>query len=458
VGGTALRHDPVVHARPASRRRVAVALAVFTIIAVGPIVAPYSAQPASRYALTAALSERHTVDLGGYARILGVDHAVYKGRLRSDKPPGQPLLGVPFYWMGRLVGLRPAADLRPTGDLGLWWQTLWGAMVPFAALLVAMYLVASRFAARRALPATLALGFGTLALPHTVNLYGHSLAALLAYGSWCMLDRADGDRVRLACVGLLLASAIAVEYHTAIIGLAVAVVAAARNGRRAAVLALGAAPVTLATLLYQRAAFGQVWRVPYGYYGGQPGQHAASGGGYAMPSLRQLADIFTGVHGLLFVSPVVVVGLVAAARLARQESGALRTHALLALAVFVPYWVLIAGWSGTPILEQPGPRYLIPALPFLAVPLAMMWERLRPWAVLATAWGVVVMAAGSVTFHLVAPNDAPARVYVGRVLHREFARTLWSMAFGRAGGVLYVSTVGLAVAVVVSVARADGSS
>jgi hypothetical protein len=387
--------------------------------------------------------------------VLGVDHSLYDGALRSDKPPGGPILGVPFYLAGRVLGFRSAVHLRGTGDLGMWWQTLWGAMVPFAALVALMYATASRFAPRRALHAALALSFGTLMLPHAVNLYGHALAGLFAFGAWRVLDDAEGRRGRLVLAGALAASAVAVEYHTAIVLIALAVIAAVRWRRRALWAALGVVPPAVIAMVYQTAAFGRPWRVPYGFYGGTVGHSVASGGGYSVPSPRQFADIVVGVHGLLFASPIVIVAVAAAVVVARRATSDVRTHALLALGVFVPYWVLIAGWSGTPILEQPGPRYLIPTLPFLAVPLALVWERARTIALVTALWGAAVMIAGAVTSHLVAPNDPPWHVYFQRVAHREFASTIWSMLAGRAGIVCWIATVGAAAWVLARARRAE---
>src|SRR5205823_7670248 len=78
-----------------SSRRLAVLLGLAVLIVVGPIVGADTAQPASRYDLTAALAEHGSVDLAPYRHRLGVDHALYRGHLRSDKAPGQPILGVP---------------------------------------------------------------------------------------------------------------------------------------------------------------------------------------------------------------------------------------------------------------------------------------------------------------------------------------------------------------------------
>src|SRR6267378_7588233 len=129
-------------------RHIALLLGLVALVAFGPIVAGDSAQPASRYSLTAALAEHHSVDLGPYRQVLGVDRAVYRGHLRSDKPPGQPLLAVPPYLIGRAFGAEPATQIHAHGDLGLWWSTLWSATIPFAILLGLMFLACARVARR----------------------------------------------------------------------------------------------------------------------------------------------------------------------------------------------------------------------------------------------------------------------------------------------------------------------
>src|SRR4249919_2201726 len=98
-----------------SSRRLAVLVGLALLIAVGPIVGADTAQPASRYDLTAALAEHGSVDLGPYRHRLGVDHAEYRGRLRSDKAPGQPMLGAPVYLVGRAVGAESASRARERG-------------------------------------------------------------------------------------------------------------------------------------------------------------------------------------------------------------------------------------------------------------------------------------------------------------------------------------------------------
>jgi hypothetical protein len=346
---------------------------------------------------------------------------------------------VPFYVVGRALGFHSASEHRVHENLSLWWQTLWGAMVPFAALLVLMWDRARRQARAGALPAVLALGFGTLMLPHAANLYGHALAGLFAFGAWVVLDRGRGAARSLGTAGLLAGLAVSVEYHTAIIGVVVAVVAAIRWRGRAWWLALGAALPLAMTALYQQVAFGRPWHLAYTYL-----TTTSNDGHYGIPSPTQLADIVAGAHGLLLTSPVILLAVAAAIVVARDGRGAARTDARVALAVFVPYFLLVAGWTGTPLLEQPGPRYLIPALPFLAAPLAGMWARFRPVAVITALWGGAVMVAGSVTMHLVRPHDQPFHVYFSNVLDRRFNPTLWSIMFGPAGVFVYVGLIAVA--------------
>jgi hypothetical protein len=432
--------------RPRTNRfaaRSTVLLVVFVVVAFGPIVSDVTAQPVSRYAATAAYFEHGSVDLTRYAPILGVDKASYRGELRSDKAPGEPFLAVPVYAAGRVLGLRPAAQMRVRGDLGVWWQTFWMSLVPFALLLALMHRDARRVAPRSALPATLALGVGTLALPHAVNLYGHCLAAVLAFGAWRVLD-ADGpdgaagtSRARRAVLaGFLAGGAFAVEYHTAIIAAVLAAVLLRESRRRDAVRfgAGFAAPAAL-TGYFQQVAFGRPWRLAYPYV-----VPKSNGGRYGFPTPAELRDVLAGAHGLLLTSPIVLLAVVAAVLALRGDAAPVRRPAGVALAVFVPYFLLVAGWSGTPLLEQPGPRYLIPALPFLAAPLAAAWQRYRALAVALSAWGALVMIAGAVTMHIVPAGARPFDVYFHQVANGSFNPTLWSMAFGRAGAFAYVVT------------------
>ena len=99
---------------------------------------------------------------------------------------------------------------------------------------------------------------------------------------------------------------------------------------------------------------------------------ARSEGGYSIPALHGSWSVLFGNRGLW-------LGRADRARRRSSPRSGSRYRATGARAPArdrrrsrssFPYLVLCAGWSGLPLLEEPGPRYLIPALPFLAVPLA----------------------------------------------------------------------------------------
>ena len=431
--------------------RVDFFLALAVVVTFAPVVSPSSAQPASRYALTAALAHGDGVDIGAYEDTLGIDRAVYGGELRSDKAPGQPLLGVPFYIVARWAGAEPATHLRAQGNLGIWWQTLWCATLPFAALLVLMRRTAARFAPRHALTATIAIGFGASLLPHAVNLYGQTLAALLGFTAWTLVEADDHGRRRLLFGGALAGLAVMVEYHATIIVVVLAVFCARRAISDALRFASGAMPPLVLLAIYETLAFGAPWRLPYAYWqGGVPAE-------MSLPGISGWSELMWSDHGLILAAPIVVVGVAGAVLwLSSDHLGA--RHCAIGAVVAGLYLVLSAGWSGTAFSEDPGPRYLIPSLPFLAVPLALVWERLRIPAVVAAIIGAATAVPAALTMILSPSNRAPVLVGLERVARGDFVPTLWSMAFGRWGVALHVVTAVIAMALLARGAWRQGAT
>ena len=432
-------------------RDPAVAVALLAICVVGPVVGRLTAQPASRYALTAALVDGATVDITAYRGVLGVDRARVGEELRSDKAPGQPYLAVPAYAVARIVGAEPAQHLRQRGNLGVWWVTVWSSAVPFAVLLALMVRAGIGSGRWAALVAGTAIAFGTFLMVHGSQLYGHVLAACLAFGAWSIACVERPNRSRLLVAGLVAGSAVAVDYTAVIVLGAVAVALGAVEVRRAGWFVLGASPMALAVGAYHWVAFGAPWHVPQAYYDGKLDWAKEAGSPFGFPTIEGLQDVLAGPHGLAMVSPVVLVGLVAAYVLARGP-GKDRRDAILALGVGVAYVLLVAGWSSERYIEEPGPRYMIPALPFLAVPLATVWrrsQRWRGWIVTTAGLGAVLMAMGTVVPFLVPIREVAWKWYPRQVHRGVFNDTLWTMSFGTAGWFLHALTVAAALLLVV---------
>ena len=419
------------------RNRIDCALVVLALAVMAPIVAENNAQPASRLDLTASLVEHHSVDISGYP--IGVDYSRYHG-FRSDKAPGQPILTTPFYALAKVVGAESASHLRQKKNLTLWWMTLWSATIPFALLLVLMRRTAARFVSgRTALVATLALGFCTLLAPYAVNLYGHVMAALFAFGAWSLLSRSDGDVRRLLLAGILVGLAVFVEYEAAVVALVLLVYTAVSFRSRVGWYLLGGIPGVLALTSYQWIAFGAPWHTPQASYAGNVNGQPANGVRLPFAHVGEL--LWNPSRSLLIVSPLVLVAVGCAVVAARQASGGVRAQAWVALGVFVGYVLVVASSQATTMREHPGPRFLVVAIPFLIVPLAVMWDRVRALALISSVWGGFFMAMATLSSLLLGMDEPLLHAYVNRITHHSFSPTLWSMSIGDAGSVFYLATV-----------------
>ena len=432
-------------------RRVGWSLALTLLVVLGPVVAPRTAQPASRYALSAAIVDHGTIDVTRYASVLEIDHAIYEGKWRSDKGPGQPFAAAPFYALARALGAAPlGADTSLVHDVTLWLLTITTSTIPFALLCMVAYRRAAKRASRGALAATVALLCGSIALPHAVNLYAHSFSALFGYLAFVAVadffDEPAAARLSLFArrpmlSGLCAGIAVATEYHLAIVAIVVGLLIAVRMPRSLVAYAAGAAAPLGALAWYQWRAFGAPWHTPFAYYAGNLG--GTTEGGYSMPTVDGIWAVIAGNRGLVITGPVVVIGILVALMLTVRRTGR-SIDAITGSIIVFAYVALVAGWSGTPWLEEPGPRYLIPAIAFLVTPLAMVWPSIRRWARLAAVWGIAMMFAATMTFILVATNDTPINAYVNRVAHQRFLPTVWSLALGTTGLWLYGASCALA--------------
>lgn len=420
--------------RTASGARVALALVLLALALLGPVVARHDASSWSRAAFTAALWDDHTVDISDYP--IGLDHVVYEGEVRSDKAPGQPLLALPVYATYRAVGGEPAVIERAHENLGLWWQTLWMSVVPFAALLALMYRAARRANDGTALAATLAIGFGTLLLPFADHLYGHVLSAAAVFAAW-LLVRGRPTPARAITGGAMAGFAAVTEYQVALVVAVIGVALALHARDRVVHFALGVAPFVALAGVYHWIVVGDPLSVPYSL----KEVHRTGIVGISYPEPRYLFEIFLGDRGFLVATPIVLVAVAAAVIVARSP-GPFRCDAGVAIATFVSLVAVQAGgsmppWGG----ESPGPRYAVAAFPFLAVPLAHAWVRLRPLAPLAALWSVAVMLLPTFTQPLLDNRASAIPTWIRLVERGELTPTIFGMAAGSVGVVVHLLLV-----------------
>ncbi|MDQ3740910.1 MAG: hypothetical protein M3389_08210, partial [Actinomycetota bacterium] len=351
------------------------------------IVQASGANQASHYALIRALDS-------GTARIdpwqdETADKSFYEGHYYSVKAPGLAFATLPWYAATDAVGLlgavreageREAREEAVTGRAQVireqrtvtWLLGLWAVVLPALALLLLVRAGAERVAPGYGTAAAVTLGAATLVLPYSTMLYAHVPAAALALGSYLL-----ARRERMLPAGLLGGLAALVEYPVALVALVLFV--ATRSLRYAAGAALGVAPLAL----YNQWAFGSPFHMSYddvvGFEGIQEGVF-----GITLPDPAVAWDLLLAPKGLLVMTPVVALGVWGLWRL--------RSWALLAAAagVFLYDAAYFSPFGG----DVPGPRFLVPILPFLALGLAVAFrERLALAAALAAASAVGMVAA-----------------------------------------------------------------
>ena len=421
--------------RISSERRIELLIVLLVLVAAGFFVHTNGANGASRLALSAAIVEEGTVRLDAYEHTLGVDLASKDGHVYSDKAPGQPLAAVPFWAVYRAVGGDPGTDLRVDWHLGSWWITFWFCALPGALLAALMYRYArSAVPPKAAVTAAVGLFFGSTLYPMSALLFGHILTSLLLMIAFLRLRaaRLGGDRRDLLVAGLAAGSAVAVEYTVLIVVVVLAAAAAATHRSSASWFAIGGVPAIVLLGGYHTAAFGGPLQHPYKFSAFDVHHDTLAGIGAPDPAL--LLEVLLGERGLLSLTPVIAIGI------AGLVGGRRRLDpydVAVPLAVLCLYLLFAAGWVDATGGWSPGPRHLLPAMPLLAVGVALAWQRWRRLAMVATTYSVVMMALAMVTEPLTPDAFWALDFWIHLLRNLDLADTVFRPVAGR-GGTLIV--------------------
>lgn len=353
------------------------------------------------------------------------DVAYRGGHFFPNKAPGTTMLAIPAYALVASIAASAGYDLDDAGVMNvlLWLSSVLSIALVAAAGVVIFFRVCRDFlgaSARAAAIGALTLAFGTPYFAYGTLLYEHDVVAVSLLGAYAAAVLVAAPAKRAAAAGLLSAFAAASNYIAA--AAAPVVLWLVWRRRRSMVdlfwFAAGAAPIAVALAGWNLLAYGAV---SVGHYGGENPLYRTPGaflGVLTLPSPTKVIELFFSPHRGLFASaPVLLLAAIGWGTLLSTSARADRLAALGIGAPFFLFTLFFEHWHGGATYA---PRYLVPALPFLAFGLVEAWKR-SPRAFAA-------VAALSVSLNLLAVAVDP-QVPVGiHPLATDHRRPIWSQS------------------------------
>ena len=375
---------PAANRQPPTDRRIATGLFLLSFITYAWFFSGGGWNQNAHFDLTRALVERQTLHIDGYRVNTGDISWVRKGaewHAYINKPPGISFLGaVPYaalFFIERAAHVPYDSWLWMT--LNAWLVTaltcgLAGALTP-----AVIYLYGVRRVSRvAALGVPLAVAFGTGVFPYATVMMAHVPPALFLLLAFVWLD----ERPLLAgiCAGIA-----GVSYYLCIPAAIVMLIALALRDRKAALrFALGGLPFGVALAAYQYACFGSPFLTSL-----ETSQNFTEKGllfgVFRLPSRAALWGLtFSEYRGLFFASPFLLLSFLGLRRMKRSD-------AIVILAIAAIFFLAIAGFNGWHGGSAFGPRYLVPMVPLLALPLLHLRGRMT---------GAIALVLGIFAFSL----------------------------------------------------------
>jgi hypothetical protein len=322
------------------------------------------------FELTHSLVDYHSIALP--CNVLGLDaNRGIDGRYYSQYGIGQSIYNIPFYVAGRVAervtGLRVAKADSVTKAL-----VAMGSTVAAAGTVATVFLLAWLIVGRigPSVIAAAVCGIGSLLWPYARFGFNAPLAAWELIGAvTCLYAGIVQNRPRaLAVAGAIVGAGCLTRHEFIPLAIPFIVLLCClrreNKDRRLLLFLPGAIAGIALWAIYNTVRFGRPWIVGYSPL------YSLSGAGY-------FGLLLSPYGSILLYSPAVILGLIGLVALARRDANG-RTAALLlgvpALCLFL-YYGALDDWNGG---RSYGPRYLVPLLPLLSVPVGYLWMIASP--------------------------------------------------------------------------------
>ncbi len=363
------------------------------------------------------------------------DVSLFQGRVYPNKPPGTALIAVPAYFaiyrLERLLGI----------DRDDWWiltvnaylTTIFSVGLPTALGAIAFYRISLRLfpsaAVRTHVASTMTFGLGTMLLPFATMLFDHGQVAALSLATfWLLLLSKDRDiasssfALVLLVAGLLAGLSVMLNYSSIIFLVLFALYATwiGETQWKTLFFAAGAMLPLLFLAWYHQACFGSVLATANAYQLELfRGEGMSLFGMFRAPQFDVMIKLlFSGYRGLFVTSPVLMLSvfgfwLMWVRNERRAEMGLVAAIFLGFLLMNSSFYRWNSGWTI-------GPRYIIPALPFLSLLLALVFEKLpRTTSAIAGISATVMLLVTAVDPQPFTGFQNPLRDYILPLLRGE---------------------------------------
>jgi hypothetical protein len=337
-----------------------------------------------------------------------------------SKAPLISFLAAPVYWvLTKVQG--PVSELSQ-----MVWSRLFVTILPALLLLFLVRKFLAAFVEEATADLfTVIYALGTMAFSYAELFISHQLTAVLLFSSFFAawkVERGEWKVWGYLLAGLGAGAAVTCEYTSSlgVICVAAYTVAArwkkwAALGQAVGLVVLGAAPMLGALLWYHAQTFGGPFVSGYKFLNDAAymGWHQGGFLGIRVPDLRALGlSFFSPLRGLFALSPFLIVGFFGARDVRAKD----KAFFVLLVAVLVTHTYFTSSFTYDSWGWTVGPRHLTGILPFLMLPVALAFERLRvasPLRASAIAGLCVssVLALGLASFIIYVPDDVSSSIW-----------------------------------------------